>query len=33
MIRRCITWRNDHVYDERLPRIVDRAEHRLDWEQ
>jgi hypothetical protein len=25
MIRRCIIWRNDHAYDTRLRRIVDRA--------
>jgi len=25
MIRRCIIWRNNHAYDERLRRIVDRA--------
>jgi hypothetical protein len=25
MIRRYIIWRNNHVYDERLRRIVDRA--------
>ena len=25
MIRRYIFWRNDHAYDERLRRIVDRA--------
>jgi hypothetical protein len=25
MIRRYIIWRNDHAYDERLRRIVDRA--------
>ncbi|HEX6933196.1 MAG TPA: transposase, partial [Streptosporangiaceae bacterium] len=25
MIRRYITWRNNHAYDERLRRIVDRA--------
>jgi hypothetical protein len=25
MMRRCIIWRNNHAYDERLRRIVDRA--------
>ena len=25
MIRRYIIWRNNHAYDERLRRIVDRA--------
>jgi len=25
MIRRYIIWRNNHAYDERLCRIVDRA--------
>jgi hypothetical protein len=25
MIRRYITWRNNHAYDERLRRIIDRA--------
>jgi len=25
MIRRYINWRNTHAYDERLRRIVDRA--------
>jgi len=25
MIRRYIVWRNNHAYDERLRRIVDRA--------
>jgi len=25
MIRRYITWRNNHAYDERLRRFVDRA--------
>jgi transposase len=25
MIRRYIIWRNNHAYDERLPRIIDRA--------
>jgi hypothetical protein len=25
MVRRYIIWRNNHVYDERLRRIVDRA--------
>jgi len=25
MIRRYIIWRNNHAYDERLQRIVDRA--------
>jgi len=25
MIRRCIIWRNNHAYDERLRRIIDRA--------
>jgi len=25
MIRRCIIWRNNHGYDERLRRIVDGA--------
>ena len=25
MIRRCIIWRNNHAYDERLRRIVARA--------
>ena len=25
MIRRCIIWRNNHAYDERLRRIVTKA--------
>jgi len=25
MIRRYIIWRNNHAYDERLRRIIDRA--------
>jgi hypothetical protein len=25
LVRRYITWRNNHVYDERLRRIIDRA--------
>jgi len=25
MIRRYIIWHNNHAYDERLPRIVDRT--------
>jgi hypothetical protein len=25
MIRRCIIWRNNHAYDERLRRVVERA--------
>jgi hypothetical protein len=25
MIRRCIIWRNNHAYDERLRRIVAKA--------
>jgi len=25
MIRRYITWRNNHAYDEKLRRIVDKA--------
>jgi hypothetical protein len=25
MIRRYITWRNNHAYDQRLRRIIDRA--------
>jgi hypothetical protein len=25
MIRRYLTWRNNHAYDERLRRVIDRA--------
>jgi hypothetical protein len=28
MIRRYIIWRNNHAYDERLRRIIDRANQR-----
>ena len=31
MIRRYIIWRNNHAYDERLRRIVDRANQRKRW--
>ena len=27
MIRRYIIWRNNHAYDERLRRIIDRANY------
>ena len=29
MIRRYIIWRNNHAYDEKLRRIVDRGKHSL----
>jgi len=32
MIRRYIIWRNNHAYDERLRRIVDRANQRKRWD-
>ena len=31
MIRRYIIWRNNHAYDERLRRIVDKAKSCLMW--